>query len=70
METPKGKSLLGRSVLGLEERLEEEGNKGGEDGAFTQIFLSSLSLFVFLFFNGCIFPLHQLISFSRVFDVV
>ena len=26
--------------------------------------------FLFLFFFGCISPLHDLISFSRVFDVV
>ena len=43
METPL-------SIKLREERLEEEGIEGGEDGAFTQIFLSSLYLFVFLFF--------------------
>ena len=41
----------------------EEGNEGGEDGAFTQICLSSLSLFVFLSFNGFIFFRDVLVFF-------
>ena len=59
VETPKGKSLLGRSDLGLEE---EEGDFEKINGfhlSFSPIFL------LFLIFNGCIFPLHELISFSR-----
>ena len=53
-----------------EGRLDEEGNEGGENGAFTHICLSSLSLFDFLFFNSCIFPYDELILFYRVLDVV
>ena len=62
VETPKGKSLLGRSVLGLEEE-EEEGDFEKRNG----FQLSSSPIFLhFLIFYGCIFPLHELISFSRV----
>ena len=52
-----------------EGRLDQEGDKGGEDGAFTHICLFSFSLFDFLSFNGCIFLLYELISFSRALDV-
>ena len=53
----------------MEDRL-EKGNEGEEDGAFTQICLSFLSLMFSFFLNGCIFPFYELISFSRVLDVV
>ena len=46
-----------------EGRLDVEGDEGGEDGAFTHIYFSSFSLFDFLSFYGCIFPLYELISF-------
>ena len=64
METPKGKSLLGRSVLSLEE--EEEGDLKRRNGFQLH---STPILFLFLIFYGCISPLHELISFTRVFDV-
>ena len=53
-----------------EGRLDEEGDEGGEDGAFTWICLFSFSFFNFLSINGCIFPLHELIPYFRVLDVV
>ena len=62
VETPKGKSLLGRSVLGLEQE-EEEGDFEKRNGFHlcpSPIFL------LFLIFYGCFFPLNELISFSRV----
>ena len=65
VETLKGKSLLGRSVLGLEE--EEEGDLKRINRFHQQ---SSPIFLPFLIFYGCFSPLHKLISFSRVFDVV
>ena len=65
METPKGKYLLGRSVLSLEE--EEEGDLKRRNGFHLH---SSPIFFLFLIFYGCISPLHELISFTRVFYVV
>ena len=63
VETPKGKSLLGKSIRSLEE--EEDLKRRNEFHLhFSPIFL------VFLIFYGCISPLHELISFYRVFDVV
>ena len=61
VETPKGKSLLGRSVLGFKE--EEEGDLERRNGfhlSFSPIFL------LFFIIYGCISPLHELIPFSRI----
>ena len=48
IETPKGKSLLGRSVLGLEEEEEEEEEEGGDFEKRNGFHLSSSPIF-FLF---------------------
>ena len=61
VETPKGKSLLGRSVIGLEEKEKGDFEKiNGFHQSSSPIFL------LFLIFYGCISPLHELISFSKV----
>ena len=58
--------LLG-FVLGRERTLEEEEDNGGEKGSFNSKFVFSLSFFVFLSFNGCIyFSTYVLVSFLRV----
>ena len=56
VETPKGKSLLGRSVLGFQE--EKEGDLERRNG----FHLSSSPIFLFFFiFYGCVSLLHELI---------
>ena len=71
MGVPWGGNTLGTKYF-EEEKLEEEEEgeeKRRREGAFTSQFVYSLLLFMFCF-NCCIpFP-HELISFSRVLDVV
>ena len=54
-------------VLGRGRTLEEEEDKGGEEGSFNTKFVFSLSFSVFLSFDGCIyFSTYVLVSFLRV----
>ena len=58
--------LLG-FVLGSGRTLEEEEDNGGEERSFNTKFVFSLTFFVFLSFDGCIyFSTYVLVSFLRV----
>ena len=69
METPEGlflEGLLG-FVLGRGRTVEEEEDNGGEEETFNAKFVFSLSCYVFLSFDGCIyFSTHVLVNFLRV----
>ena len=65
VETPKGKSFLEEIDFGLEG--EEERDLKGRNGFHL---LSSPIFLLFFIFFGCFPPLHELISFSGVLDVV
>ena len=63
---PVGGNTLG-FVLGKGRTLEEEEDNGGEEGSFNVKFVFSLSFFVFLSFDGCIYiSTYVLVSFLRV----
>ena len=54
-------------ILGRGRKLEEEEDNGGEERSFNAKFVFSLSLSVFLSFDGCIyFSTYVLVSFLRV----
>ena len=54
-------------VVGRGRTLKEEEDNGGEEGSFNAKFVFSLSFYVFLSFDGCIyFSTYVLVSFLRV----
>ena len=66
---PKAILYWEKLVLGLEEEEEEEEEGDLKRRNGFHLHYSSLFL-LFLIFFGCISPFHELLSFSRVFDVV